>query len=60
MACVLERSGLFAAAYRGLVQPLLAPICGDEAASLAFAICFVGFWWVLAWGMARRGWRVVI
>ncbi|QDA57568.1 acyltransferase family protein [Thermomonas aquatica] len=60
MACVLERSGLFAAAYRGLLQPLLAPICGDEAASLAFAICFVGFWWVLAWGMARRGWRVVI
>ena len=60
MACVLEKFGAFAAIHRDVLQPLVAPLFGDKAASLAFAAVFVAFWWLLMWAMGRRGWRVVI
>ena len=47
MACVLERTGVFAALYRGVLRPAIGPMLGDRAASLAFAIAFVAFWWLL-------------
>ena len=60
MACVLEASGLAGALYRGLLQPGIAPLVGDEAASLAFAIAFVAFWWLAMWLLDRRGIRISI
>ena len=60
MACLLERSALSNALYRGLLQPAIAPVWGDKAASLAFALAYVGFWCLLMWAMQRKGWRIVI
>lgn len=60
MACVMERYGLFGALYRDALQPAVAPLLGDKAASLAFAIVFVAFWWLLMWAMQRKGWRITI
>jgi predicted acyltransferase len=60
MACLLERFGIFAALYRGVLQPAIGPLLGDKAASLAFAIALVAFWWWLVWAMAKRGIRVGI
>lgn len=60
MACLLERFGVSNALYRGLLQPAIAPVWGDKAASLVFALAFVGFWCLLTWAMRRRGWRIVI
>jgi len=60
MACVMERYGLFGALYREVLQPAIAPLLGDKAASLAFAIVFVAFWWLLMWAMQRKGWRITI
>ena len=60
VACVLEKTGWGGALYRGAFQPLIAPVLGDRAASLAYAIAFVALWWLVAWGMRRKGWRVGI
>ena len=60
MACVLEKFGLFGALYRGLFQPAIGPLLGDEASSLAFAIAFVAFWWLAMWMLDRRGIRISI
>jgi predicted acyltransferase len=33
-------------------------ISDPKLASLAFAAATVAFWWIILWGMARRGWSV--
>ena len=60
VACVLERFGVFGALYRGVVQPAIGPLLGDQAASLGFAIAFVVFWWLLMWALAKRGIRISV
>lgn len=60
MACVLERFGLLGALYRDAMQPAIAPLLGDKAASLAFAVIFIAFWWLAMWAMRRKGWRITV
>ncbi len=60
MACLMEKSGRGSALYRGVFQPIIGSTLGDKAASLAFAMAFVAFWWLAMWGMRRKGWRVSI
>ncbi|MFT4179142.1 MAG: heparan-alpha-glucosaminide N-acetyltransferase domain-containing protein [Thermomonas sp.] len=60
MACLMERFGLFGALYRGVFLPSIGTRFGEEATSLAFAIAFVALWWLLMWGMEKKGWRVTI
>ena len=60
MACLMEKTGMFGALYRGLFQPVIGPVLGDKAASLGIAIAFVAFWWLAMWGMQKRGWKVSI
>lgn len=56
VACVLEKLGLFGAAYAQA-----AALLGDgKLASLAVAAAFVAFWWGLMWAMEKKGWRVTI
>ena len=44
-----------------LYENLLADhITEPRLASLAFAAATVGFWWLVLWGMARRGWTVSV
>lgn len=38
----------------------IAPLAGDKAASLAFALAFVALWWLIVRGMDRRGWYLKI
>jgi predicted acyltransferase len=33
-------------------------IAEPKLASLAFALATVAFWWLILWGMSRRGWSV--
>lgn len=40
--------------YRHGFADWIAPLAGDKAASLAFAIVFVAFWWTVVWWMDRR------
>lgn len=40
--------------YRHGFANWIAPLAGDKAASLAFAIVFVAFWWAVVWWMDRR------
>lgn len=46
--------------YLGLFADWMTPRFGPILPSLAFAIAFVVFWWLVAYGMHRRGWRIVI
>lgn len=55
---LLAASGWWGIAYRVGFAGWLAPPFGEQAASLAFALVFVALWWLLAWGMDRRGWRL--
>ena len=56
LACVFEKFGVFAAAYAQAAAWL-----GDgKPASLAVAAAFVALWWVLMWGMEKKGWRITI
>ncbi|TWT99850.1 hypothetical protein Pla108_07930 [Botrimarina colliarenosi] len=42
-----------------IVSPLGAIGLGDpRLASLAFAVAFVACWWLVLWGMWRRGWSI--
>ncbi|MEN9309978.1 MAG: hypothetical protein RLY77_103 [Pseudomonadota bacterium] len=56
MACVFAKLGVFAAAYAQAAALL------DEGklASLAVAVVFVAFWWLLMWAMEKQGWRITI
>ena len=54
MAVLLEGFGWQAAIYQKLFAGWIAPLAGEKAASLAFALAFVALWWVIAWAMDRR------
>ena len=56
MACVFERLGVFATAYAQAAALLDA----GKLASLAVAVVFVAFWWLLMWAMEKQGWRITI
>jgi len=56
MACVFEKLGVFAAAYAQAAALLDA----GKLASLAVAVVFVAFWWLLMWAMEKKGWRITI
>lgn len=56
MACVFEKLGVFAAGYAQA-----AALLGEgKLASLTVAVAFVALWWVLMWGMEKKGWRITI
>ena len=45
-------------AYRVGFAGWMTPRFDPRLPSLLFALCFVGLWWLLAYAMWRRGWRV--
>jgi predicted acyltransferase len=52
--------GWWAPIYRIGFADWMTPRFGPYVPSLAFAIVFVAFWWVVVAAMARRGWRITI
>jgi predicted acyltransferase len=42
--------------YRVGFASWITPIVGPYVSSLAFAVAFVAFWWLVAWWMDRRRW----
>lgn len=59
MQVLLVATGLQVACY-GPLRDAITPWAGPYVASLAFAILFVVFWWVVVWIMDRRGWYLRI
>lgn len=57
---LLIAAGAWEPLYARGIGAWLAPLAGPKAASLAFAIAFVGAWWCVVWWMDRRGWVVKI
>ncbi|WP_337244721.1 heparan-alpha-glucosaminide N-acetyltransferase domain-containing protein [Luteimonas sp. gir] len=53
-------AGLWAPLYRVLFAAPLAPLLGEQAASLAFALAFVALWWAIAAWMDRRRWYLKV
>jgi len=41
--------------YRAVFADWMTPRFGPYAPSLAFAVVFVAFWWLVVWAMDRRG-----
>jgi predicted acyltransferase len=33
-------------------------VADQRVASLAYALAYVGLWWLVLWGMWRRGWSI--
>lgn len=56
MVYALAGLGWWEPAYRLGFAAWLTPRSGPYLPSLAFALVFVGVWWVVAWWMDRRGW----
>ena len=59
MQVLLVATGLQLALFRPL-DHAITPWAGPYVASLAFAVLFVVFWWLVVWMMDRRGWYVRI
>ncbi|HET9048839.1 MAG TPA: heparan-alpha-glucosaminide N-acetyltransferase domain-containing protein [Chiayiivirga sp.] len=54
MAVLLESFGWQAPIYQHGFASWIEPLAGAKAASLAFALAFVGFWWLIVWAMDRK------
>lgn len=54
MQVALPALGWQDAIYQHGFANWIAPLAGDKAASLAFAVVFVAFWWGVVWWMDRR------
>lgn len=57
---LLVATGVWDAAYRFGFADWMTPLFGAKAASLAFALTYVGLWWLAMRGMQARGWRISI
>lgn len=55
LVCALAALGWNEPLYRWLFASWLAPLFGNEAASLAHGVAHVTLWWVIAWLLHRRG-----
>jgi predicted acyltransferase len=60
MVYVLAWLGLAEPIYQGLFAGWMTPRFGPYLPSLAFAVAFTACWWMVAWWMHRRGWRVTV
>ncbi|MFZ6863660.1 acyltransferase family protein [Undibacterium sp. Ji67W] len=58
--CLLAFSGWGDAVYKNVFLPLLGTRFGEDFSSFAFALAFTGVFAALMYGMARKGWRIVI
>lgn len=57
---LLVASGAWDAVYRLGFSDWMTPVFGARAASLAFALVYVGLWWAVMRWMLARGWRIRI
>jgi predicted acyltransferase len=46
--------------YRHAFAGWITPRFGPHVSSLAFALSFVGAWWLVVWAMDRRGWHLKV
>jgi predicted acyltransferase len=60
MTYVLLGVGLMGPLYEHGFAAWITPRFGPQASSLAFALAFVGVWWLVVWAMDRRGWYVKV
>ena len=60
MTYVLLGLGWMGPLYEGVFAGWMTPRFGAQVPSLAFALAFVGVWWLLVWAMDRRGWYVKV
>jgi predicted acyltransferase len=60
MVYVFAALGWWEPIYRVGFSGWMTPRVGPYVASLAFALAFVAFWWIVVWWMDRRGWRIRI
>jgi len=60
MVYVLAWLGGWQPLYRHAFADWMTPRFGPTLPSLALAIAFVAFWWLVAYAMRRRGWRIGI
>jgi predicted acyltransferase len=51
---VLIACGWLGPLYQRTVASWVTPLLGRHAASLAWALVFAGFWWLIAWTLDRR------
>jgi predicted acyltransferase len=58
MLCLLVLLGWLKPIYNIGFVSWITPNFGPYVASLAFAIVFVLFWWLVMWWMDRRGWHL--
>lgn len=54
MVYVLAATGAWGWLYAQGFERWIVPLAGAHAASLAFALAFVGVWWLVVWWMDRR------
>ena len=59
MTCLLAGTGAMAPLYE-LGFAWMTPLTGPYVPSLAFAVVYVLFWWVVVWAMNRKRWMVRI
>lgn len=58
MQIVLPALGWQDPLYQHVFANGITPLAGPYVASLAYAVVFVAFWWVIVWTMDRRKWYV--
>lgn len=60
MACLLVATGGMQPVYQHGFASWAVPALGPHAASLAFAMAFVAFWWLAMWVLDKRGIKISI
>jgi len=60
MTYVVLGTGWMGPLYRYGFADWMTPRFGAYVPSLAFALAFVGVWWLVVWAMDRRGWYVKV
>jgi len=60
MVYIFSALGWWEPIYRVGFSGWMTPRFGPYPPSLAFALAFVGSWWIVVWWMDRRGWRISI
>ncbi len=60
MVYAFAAAGWWEPIYRSGFSGWMTPRFGPYAPSLAFALAFVAFWWIVVRWMDRRGWRISI